>query len=76
MLHAFNIQGLHLSKNNYYNLSCSEDAYIRKKACPFALGILKKQCFHLKYFEKTILKKNQVQYQVIKRFFFYNSKQI
>ena len=38
-LRALNIQGLRLSKDDYYNLSRSEGAHTEEEACQFALGV-------------------------------------
>lgn len=75
-LRALNIQGLRLSKDDYYNLSRSEGAHTKEEACQFALGVLKEQGFHVRCFEKLILEGNQVQRRAIEHFFFCNSEQI
>ena len=75
-LRALNIQGLRLSKDDYYNLSRSEGAHTEEEARQFALGVLKEQGFHVRCFEKNILEGNQVQRRVIEHFFFCNSEQI
>lgn len=56
-LRALNIQGLRLSKDDYYNLSRSEGAHTVEEARQFALGVLKKQGFQCKMFWKNHFRK-------------------
>lgn len=75
-LRALNIQGLRLSKDNYYNLARTEEKHTEEEARKYALAILKDHGFRVRYMEKNVIESGQVQRRVIEQFFFCNSKQI
>lgn len=75
-LRAFNIQGLCLSKDDYYNLSRSEGNHAEEEARQFALAVLKEEGFLVRCFEKNVVENNQVKRRVIEHFFFWNEEQI
>lgn len=64
-LRALNIQGIHLSKDDYYNLSRSEGNYIEEEARQFALAILKEESFHVRCLEQNIIEHNQVKRRLV-----------
>lgn len=53
-LRALNIQGLRLSKDNYYNLSRSERNHTEEKSWQFAPAILKEEDFNVRCLEKIL----------------------
>lgn len=75
-LRALNIQGIRLSKDDYYNLSRSEGNHTEEEARQFALAILKEESFHVRCLEKNIIEDNQVKRRVIEYFFFRNTGQL
>ena len=75
-LRAWSIQGLRLSKDDYYNLSRSEGNHTEEEARQFALAILKEESFHVRCLEKNIIEDNQMKRRVIEHFFFCNEEQI
>ena len=71
------IQGLRLSRSDYYNLAHSEGAQTPEEELLFALGSLKDRGFHVRCKEKYIVKNNVRERRVIEQiFFFCNAEQI
>ena len=64
------IQGLRLSRSDYYNLAHSEGAHTPEEELLFALGSLKDRGFHIRCKEKYIVKNNVRERRVIEQFFF------
>lgn len=75
-LRALNIQGLRLSKDDYYNLARTEERHTEEEAQKYALAILKDHGFRVRCMEKNIMKSGQIKRRVIEHFFFCNSEQI
>ena len=63
------IQGLRLSRSDYYNLAHSEGDHTPEEELLFALGSLKDRGFHVRYKEKYIVKNNVRERRVIELFF-------
>lgn len=75
-LRALNIQGLRLSKDDYYNLARTEERHTEEEARKYALAILKDNGFRVRCLEKNIIESGQVTKRVIEHFLFCNSEQI
>lgn len=52
---ALNIQGLRLSKDDYYNLARTEEKYTEEEARKYALAILKDHGFRVQCMEKNVI---------------------
>lgn len=70
------INGLQLSKNDYYNLMISEGSLNVEDELKLALGSLKNGWFHVRCLEKYIVENNVKKRRVIEHFFFCNNEQI
>ena len=66
------IQGLRLSRSDYYNLAHSKEAHTPEEEILFVLSSLKDRNFHVRCKEKYIVKNNVREKRVI-NFFFCNA---